>query len=330
MINNRLAVIFSFDKQLFAIENDLVEEFVWLPLLTPLEEQPAYVCGAFELRGSLVRVIDLNLRLGRPSQLLQSSQIVIVTRSSQGYIGVIADELVDLNDISMIEGSTTTIESDLFRSLVLSQFELNNKMGTLITPEELVVGDTFPFEYLIERRDRFEQLSSRDLEKLTNRQNNYRLIESPPVQGLTHNVVITSISGEYFGFEVELIKEFTYLGKFYPLPGTPSFIVGNANLRGEIVTVFDISSLLGVDSVRIREQTRIIVYSFEQQLIGFVVDDLLDITTVEDININQLPIGIPKERRLLLKGECKYDQQTLIIVDTHKIFTTGQLVVEQV
>lgn len=323
------AVTFSIAEQLFAVDIDLVQEFLWLPSLTPLEEQPAYVRGAFDLRGELVKVIDLNLRFGHPTASLHGSQVVVVTRSAQGLIGIIADELVDFGIIHVIAGKATSVSGGQYRPLVLAQFEYEGRMGTLLSPDELVAGDTFPFEHLIDRADPFATFTERELQQLSRRQQEYKKVEQADSVEQTRSIAIAALSGELLGFPVDMIREFAYLHQLYPLPGTPPFVLGNINLRGEIVTVFDIAQLLGVSAARIQTASRLVVYEYQYQLIGFVVDDLLDITNISRESISDVPVAVPAARRALLAGECRFDNRPVAIVDAATIFTSGKLVVDQ-
>ena len=43
--------------------------------------------------------------------------------------------------------------------------------------------------------------------------------------------------GEYFGVELELVREFSDMYNLTPIPCCPEHIVGNMNLRGNIVTI---------------------------------------------------------------------------------------------
>lgn len=322
-------VIFSVDQQVYAVEIPRVQEFLWLPALASLEEQPAYILGSFELRGELVPVVDLNLRLGHPGQPLMPQQLIVVTRTPQGLIGLLADELLDSTRVTLLEGKASSVSGGPFRPLVNAQFKLGELYGTLLDPHELILGDRFPFEYLIERRDPLIGLSAADRDRLMQRQAEYREVEVDDSSQSGLDIAVVVISGEQFGIETKCIQEFAYLPAIFPLPGTPPFVVGNVNLRGEILTVFDISSLLSVDPVRIGDGSRLVIFSHDHQLLGIVVDELIDVAAVDPGSINEVPLAISEGRRALLKGECLYQQTSLVIVDIDKIFNTGQLLVDQ-
>ena len=57
-------------------------------------------------------------------------------------------------------------------------------------------------------------------------------------------LAIVGLSAEYFSVELETVREFTDLQRLTPVPCCPDYIVGDMNLRGAIVTVVDIRSIL--------------------------------------------------------------------------------------
>lgn len=320
---------FSVDGAIFGVELRYVEEFIWLPYLTSLEEQPPYVLGSFELRGEIVKVVDINLRLGHPGKKLTTSNAVIVTRTAQGLIGLLGDELIDTAIVQLSQGQVSSVDTSRFRPLVLAQFQLHEQRGALIDPQELVAGDTFPFEYLIERKPLFPSFDAQSTATLKRRQADYSrdIFEQKTEQ--SNNLAIVEINDELFGIDVNWIQEFTRLDKLFPLPNTPAFLLGHINLRGELVTVFDITGLLNIDPVRIQQDSRLVIFSLDNQLLAFLVDELIDVVDVARSSLNEAPIAIPEDRRKLLLGECVYENRSVIVMNVERIFSSGQLIVDQ-
>ena len=55
-----------------------MREVVPFLALVPIEEQPGYVLGVANLRGSVVPVVDLDLHFGRPAQTRRRSDCIVV------------------------------------------------------------------------------------------------------------------------------------------------------------------------------------------------------------------------------------------------------------
>ena len=72
-IDTAPAVVCRLGDRLFAVSSSLVESMVQLPPVTRVPETPEYVRGVINLRGRILKVIDLRRRLGIPSLAEETS-----------------------------------------------------------------------------------------------------------------------------------------------------------------------------------------------------------------------------------------------------------------
>ena len=52
------------------------------------------------------------------------------------------------------------------------------------------------------------------------------------------------LEGELFGIDIGLVKEINRKIKYTEVPGAPEHIVGLYNMRGQVVTIFDVACIL--------------------------------------------------------------------------------------
>jgi purine-binding chemotaxis protein CheW len=52
--------------------------------------------------------------------------------------------------------------------------------------------------------------------------------------------------GEHYALPVEAVLEIAELGQVTPVPGAPSGVLGVRNLRGQVIPVIDLASVLGL------------------------------------------------------------------------------------
>src|SRR5579864_5148739 len=82
--------------QEFAIDANHVRELRGYSALTPVPHSQPYVNGLLDLRGTIIPVIDLALRLGMPALKPTSTSVIVVVESPRGPIGLLVDEVCDL------------------------------------------------------------------------------------------------------------------------------------------------------------------------------------------------------------------------------------------
>jgi len=87
-------MLVSTGGKLFALELDVIREVVTARPFTPLPGAPAWVSGLVNVRGSVVTVVDLSLRLRLPASADRASRRVVVVRSGDRSFGIAVDDVV--------------------------------------------------------------------------------------------------------------------------------------------------------------------------------------------------------------------------------------------
>ena len=88
------------DGQLFGVPIADVVQIVGMQEITAIPEYPAYAKGIINLRGSIIPVIDVRLRLGKLEAEYNDRTCIIVTSVHDSYFGFIVDEV---NEVTSIE-----------------------------------------------------------------------------------------------------------------------------------------------------------------------------------------------------------------------------------
>jgi purine-binding chemotaxis protein CheW len=90
-------VTFHIDGDPYALPIERVREIVRLRPITPVPRMPAAIPGVISLRGEVVEVLDLRMRLGLPSQPPGRSSRIIVLHGDDGAVtGLLVDSVRDV------------------------------------------------------------------------------------------------------------------------------------------------------------------------------------------------------------------------------------------
>jgi len=89
------------------------------------------------------------------------------------------------------------------------------------------------------------------------------------------------LDGERYGFELEHVREVHSLRRITRLPGTPDYVLGIANVRGEIVAVVHLPALFGASAhPGPEEENRLILLSDSEMEFGVHAGRILGVHTV--------------------------------------------------
>ncbi len=87
----------------YAVESCYVREVIPLDNLTPLPCAPAFVLGIVSVHGEIISVIDLKKFFELPEQGLTNLNRVIVLKSQGMVFGVLADAILGVRHLSLVE-----------------------------------------------------------------------------------------------------------------------------------------------------------------------------------------------------------------------------------
>jgi purine-binding chemotaxis protein CheW len=116
-------------------------------------------------------------------------------------------------------------------------------------------------------------------------------------------ICLFSISGDTYAVTVDLLAEIIIPQKVFPVPTTPSHVIGIINLRGNIVPIVDIRPALSLPSATSLNQVAIIRH--EQMTIGIVVDSVADVISVPASSVLPLPAEMAVQESDT-KGRSRY------------------------
>jgi chemotaxis signal transduction protein len=118
------------------------------------------------------------------------------------------------------------------------------------------------------------------------------------------------VGGETYALPVEHVREVTELGDVSPLPGSTDAILGVRNLRGQVVPVFDLASVLGIASDG--AAPRLVIAEAEGRLAALAVDEVT--------NVSELPEQTGESDMELLSGTALYEGELVGVIDVAATF----------
>ncbi|HWW67003.1 MAG TPA: chemotaxis protein CheW [Solirubrobacterales bacterium] len=83
--------------------------------------------------------------------------------------------------------------------------------------------------------------------------------------------------GEHYALPVEGVCEVAKLGPLTSVPGAPGAVLGVWNLRGDVMAVIDLATLLGLET---GERGRIVVAEVGDRCAGLAVEFVVDVGSV--------------------------------------------------
>lgn len=155
------------------------------------------------------------------------------------------------------------------------------------------------------------------LELVTQRERDERVIE---IEEKTVQVVVILLDGSVYAFYGRWIKEIVLVDEISYVPGMPEYILGVINVRGEIESVLDLRSVLGLSRSALKAQSRVILGEAQGFRSGLLVDAVEDVLEIPEERISHSSPILDKGIAEYIIGESRYKEQDMILLDLEKIF----------
>ncbi len=341
---------FTLHGSLYALDALLVREIIWLPELTTLTILPSHIAGVVNHRGHIVPVIDLGRRLGFPAGTYQISDQVIVFERKGLVMGLIVNEVLDAcaiptQEIEAIHSSEIGVDPRMRFITHVAKHEGGIVM--LLDIKAVIHDHQAVIEQIEEASDQDSQVevthqtghdryffpgsTPADRALLRERAINIRQpAEHQDVSGHT-SVAVVRLNHEYFGVDLAIVQEFAEIRDIVPIPCCPEFIIGNMNLRGDVLTLIDIRGILHMGVGDGGLPPKVIVTRVENLLVGVLVDDVTDSILLNPQDIMAIPSTVKGKGRRegFLKGTAPYGGGVLSLLDLRKLLMSGELMVDE-
>jgi len=106
-------------------------------------------------------------------------------------------------------------------------------------------------------------------------------------------IIAFFLGEQVFSVDIMAVREIRGWAPATPLAHAPKYVLGVINLRGTVIPVIDLAQRLGLVAADPSERSAIIVTSIRDQLVGLLVDNVSDMVTVAESEIQSVPeVGI--------------------------------------
>lgn len=326
----------------FGLESSYVREIFPLPELESIAEAPGDVIGLLNLRGHIIPVIHLAKRLGLAQPHCQLSDSMIIMDWQGLQVGLIVNQVKEVKNVAedtLSETVNLDREQYINTALINGFAQLDGELLTLIHPESVIRQadevavmaweadlnqDT---EISSESQDAIESslprnfydfcgsVTTADRLVFASRAKELRApLESYDISEL-QPITILSIAGEYFGVELENIREFINLPNLTRIPCAPRYIIGNFNLRGEIVTLMDVSASLELEDSATGNRPKAVIIDLDHQRVGVSVDDVHDVLYLAQEDYLDFPATISQKHQGFLMGGFDYQGSVVRLIN---------------
>ncbi len=126
----------------------------------------------------------------------------------------------------------------------------------------------------------------------------------------------------FLGVELMRVQEVNRLQDVTPVPLAAGVVSGLINLRGQIVTAFDLRARLGLPPRAAGVRPMSVVMRGEHGIRSFLVDSVADVVEADPNDFEPPPPTLDAAARDFVRAICKQPQRLLLIIDPERVVET--------
>lgn len=137
-------------------------------------------------------------------------------------------------------------------------------------------------------------------------------------------VVEFLLAYERYAIESRYVREVYPLKELTPLPGTPPFVLGIVNVRGQILSVIDIKKFFDLPGKGLTDLNKVIIVRTDEMELGILADDILGVRSIPLEEIHPPLPTLTGIREEYLKGIAR---DRLVVLEAATLLSDRQIVI---
>lgn len=131
--------------------------------------------------------------------------------------------------------------------------------------------------------------------------------------------LVFHLAGEDYGIAIAHVTEIIGIQKITEVPDMPDFVKGVINLRGKVIPVMDMRLRFGIGGQEYGIRTCIIVVDMQDVAVGLVVDQVQEVLTIPEVDVEPPPSAGKNARSAYISGMGKVGEDVTILLDCQSL-----------
>jgi purine-binding chemotaxis protein CheW len=134
------------------------------------------------------------------------------------------------------------------------------------------------------------------------------------------------LAHERYGLESRFVREVYPLKELTPLPGTPPFVLGLVNVRGQILSVIDLKKFFDLPEKGLTDLNKLIILDSGDMAFGVLADAVLGVRPIPTRELQPSLPTLTGIREEFLKGVTR---ERVVILDAERLLSSKDIIVHE-
>jgi len=142
--------------------------------------------------------------------------------------------------------------------------------------------------------------------------------------GMEGKYLTFTLADTEYGVPILRVREIISMMEVTAMPRVPEYVRGVLNLRGTIIPIVDLRTILDLPRTEDTDKTRIVVVDLEGTETGVVIDFVHEVVDIDDEHIQERPEFGPDVPTDFVLGMSQQGDRVTILLDIDAALTGNQ------
>lgn len=137
--------------------------------------------------------------------------------------------------------------------------------------------------------------------------------------------IVVKLGTEQYGIDIQYVDNIVRMQNITRVPKAQHYFKGVINLRGEIIPVMSLRLKFGLEADEFTNTTRIIIIKLEAQAtIGIIVDEVVEVVTLNEEEIEKTSYSEIDEKSAYLLGVGKHGESLISLMNIEAVIVESE------
>lgn len=281
---------FQIGDNKYAINTANVLEIMKLPALDYPQKLPNNIIGLLKYNNFVINVVDIRFYLNIDVTPYNSHNELLIVKTDEVILGIITDKIIGILpfDTALVD-QIPYVDSKM---IVESLYKFDN--------ETIFIVNIYALENLLKQHN--NSSAEIDIPTLFPQDETSKKLMIKRTKAITEKSALRLASGElhaknkyisfnlnndYYCISLDYVKEVLKDTSITNVPGTPDFIEGIMNLRGDYITVLNLKKFLSLSDNVITEKNPVIIIKCNELKLALLIDKINELFEYQELSENE-------------------------------------------
>ncbi len=123
------------------------------------------------------------------------------------------------------------------------------------------------------------------------------------------------------GVDICTVQEINRQAEATRVPHAPQHVRGVINLRGDVATVIDLRTVLGLERADVTRDSRNLIIHSDGEAIGLLVDRVADIVAIDAADVSPSPANLKGVDGRYFQGVYTTELELVVLLDVEQVLS---------